>query len=99
MIGDLNWGDGSLVFCSEAKAPYIVIQTAPGERQRRSRRRMEPGCRSIVTAEERAVLACWQNSEWAERVQKMSTPPLQTPKRGEMLGVVKARKTVCPPFS
>lgn len=58
MIGDLNWGDRSLVFCSEAKAPYIVIQTAPGERQRRSRRRMEPGCRSIVTAEERAgVLA------------------------------------------
>lgn len=27
--GDLNWGDGSLVICIEARGPYVIVQTAP----------------------------------------------------------------------
>lgn len=41
-------------FVVKLGGPYIVIQTAPGERKQRSRRRTEPGCRSSVIAEERA---------------------------------------------
>lgn len=79
------------MFCIEARGLYIIVQTAPGERMRRSRRRMESEFRSTVMAEEHAG---GTQREWAERGQKVST------QRGTRCwGVVKVRKTVCTPCS
>lgn len=71
------------MFCIEARGLYIIVQTAPGERMRRSRRRMESEFRSTVMAEEHAG---GTQREWAERGQKVSTPLLQHPKEVQDAG-------------